>query len=133
VLSAALFLASVLATPDGKGVGSLLSSRWERLDVPGKGEPGYTDEEAAAFDERLTKLNADPDRTAGTLVETLAELKMDPKKLRFGSTHYGNATDWVEYRVSPGYVLSAAYTQGAAKETAFRGVRIIKVERVKDK
>jgi hypothetical protein len=133
MLSTALFLTAAIATTDVKGVGSLLQNRWERLDVPGKGEPEYTDEEAAAFCERLAELNADRERKSGTLEGTLEALKMDPKKLRFGSMHYGNATDWVEYRISPGYDLSAAYTQGAAKETAFRGVRIIKVERVKDK
>ncbi|VTT98825.1 unnamed protein product [Gemmataceae bacterium] len=104
------------------------------LDVPGKGEPEYTDAEAAAFAERLEKLNADRDRKSPrTLKEALAELKIDPKKIRGGGTHVGNATDWAEYRLSPNYTLSAAYTQQAPKETAFRDVRIIKVERVKPK
>jgi hypothetical protein len=133
MLTAALFLTAAIATTDGKDVGALLRSEWERLDVPGEGEPEYTDAEAAAFDARLTKLNGDRERKSRTLAEELSELEMDPTKLRGGAVHIGNATDWVEYRISPGYVLSAAYTQGAAKDVAFRGVRIFQVERVKDK
>lgn len=44
--STALFLAAAIASTDSKGVGSLLQDWWEGLDVPGNGEPEYTDDEA---------------------------------------------------------------------------------------
>lgn len=131
----AVLLTAALATTQEVKVAGLppLLNHWG-LDVPARGEPEYTDDEAAAFGGLLTKLNADLDgKSRGTLADTLAALKMDAKKLRRGAIHFGNATDWVEYRVSPNYVLSAAYTQGAAKEVAFRSASIVKVERAKDK
>lgn len=130
MMTAALILACGLATAD-KDLQPLLDER-EKLEMPGKGEPEYTDQEAAAFAARLAELNAGRDRKPPkTLKDALAELKIDPKKMRGGALHVGNATDWVEYRLSPSYNLSAAYTQAAPKETAFRDVRIIKKEPVK--
>ena len=129
----AVILAALVAG-DGPDVKGALLGFYEKLDVPDKGEPEYTDEEAAAFAKRLNELNADRDRKrAKTLKDTLAELKLDPKKMRGGFAHVGNATDFVEFRISPNYRLMASYTQQAPKETAFREVHISKVERVKPK
>lgn len=130
----AMILAAALVVGDGKDLKDMLLGQYEKLDVPGKGEPEYTDAEAAAFAERLEKLQADRDRKpSANLKELLGELKVDPKKMRGGFVHIGNATDWVEYRLSPNYTLTAAYMQQAPRETAFRGATIAKVERVKPK
>lgn len=107
----------------------------EKIEVPGKGEPEYTDVEAATFAKRLETLEAEV--TAGKrkyptdLKAMPAELKIEAKKMRGGPLHVGNATDWVEYKLSPNYALTAAYNQLAPKETAFRDIRIAKVKPVK--
>jgi hypothetical protein len=127
-----IVVAAALVTAANQDPKSQLLGPREQLDVPGKGEPEYTEAEAAAFAARLKEIYADRDRKPlKTLKETLAELKIDAKKMRGGGVQIGNATDWVEYRLSPNYTLSAAYTQGAPKETAFRDVQIIKAEKPK--
>ena len=128
----AMILAAALVAGDRPDVRDALRGGYEKLDVPDKGDPEYTDAEAAAFAKRLDELNADRDRKRPvTLKDTLAELKIDPKKMRGGFVNVGSATDFVEYRLSPNYSLVASYTQQAPKETAFRNARITKVERVK--
>jgi hypothetical protein len=98
---------------------------------PAKLKP-YTDEEAAAFVKRAEELAAEV--TAGkrkhptTFEAALEELKIDPKRLGRFALHVGNATDWHEYQLSPNYRLTVAYTQQAAKENAFRDLRITKVK-----
>ena len=99
---------------------------------PAKLKPAYTDEEAAALAKRAEELAAEV--TAGkrkhptTFEAALEELKIDQKKLDRGTMHVGNATDWVEYQLSPNYKLTVAYNQFVAKEKAFRDLRIAKVK-----
>jgi hypothetical protein len=132
MLRLTFFVVAALVTAAEQDPRPLLLAPREQLDVPGKGEPEYTDAEAAAFATRLQVIYADRDRRPlKSLKETLAKLKIDPKKMRGGGVLIGNAKDWVEYRLSPNHTLSAAYTQGAPKETAFRDVQIIKAEKLK--
>ncbi len=96
--------------------------------------PPYTDREAAEFAQRARVLMdevTDGHRKApADLNAALAELKIDPKKLRGSAPRVGNATEWVEYKLSPNYKLVAAYTQQASKETAFRGIEIVEIKPV---
>ena len=100
------------------------------VEMPAKPKP-YTDEEAGAFVKRAEELraevNAGKRKAATTLEGALAELKIDPKRLTGLELHVGNATDWHVYRLSPGYKLTAAYTQQAPPERAFRSLWIEKV------
>ena len=98
---------------------------------PAKLKP-YTDEEAAAFAKRAEELAAEvvsaKRKQPVTLDAALAELKIDKKKLGPAKLHVGNATDWVEYQLSPNYKLTVAYNQQAAPEPNFRDYRITKVK-----
>ncbi len=95
--------------------------------------PQYTDAEAVAFAKRVEELTADA--TAGkrqpptTFEAALKELKIDPRKLRGYTLLVGNATDWAEYRLSPNYKLTAAFTQMPPKESVFRDLNITEVKR----
>jgi hypothetical protein len=92
----------------------------------------YTDEEAAAFAKRAEELTAEVTRgkrnPPTTFEAAIEELKIDQKKLGAGKLHVGNATDWVEYQLSPNYRLTVAYDQQPPKKSTFRDYRINKAK-----
>ncbi|AMV24198.1 hypothetical protein VT84_07360 [Gemmata sp. SH-PL17] len=109
----------------------------KELALPGRGDPLYTDEEAAVFAERLAALyeaGAGGKRKVPESWEGMvAALKLDADKLGKSSLSVGNATDWVHIQLSPKYTLVATYDQFKPKAGALRHLEITRDKPVKPK